>query len=205
MARNFADNKQEVLAAFYEFIRLSDGQIWITASDLSPLCDRLISTAYIAVILQSLQKDRLVRSEHHDDQKYYSLTDKGIVLAENFLEDSGKWADLEAKLQDQVQLVSAGDAQDLLDVARERLGELDAALERGNDLGEMSEDEVSVARKEVSDILSSLDQKKIRPSSLAGKAKDTLAWIGERTAGTVVAELAKKALTAILNLLGFFN
>lgn len=203
MPEKFATSKRQILIAFYQFIRESDGQIWLTASDIEPYCDGLFSRSFIQLTLQTLEAENLLEGEENEQGRYesFSLTAKGISAAEKAAEDLGVWDkfdDIRPLVNEVVELNNSDTAE-----IKATLDELSASLISGNDVGNLSEDEVASAIAEVSAIRKIMDSAKVRASALAQQSRQTLLFIASQASKTAIGELAKRALHLILTLLGY--
>lgn len=87
------------------------------------------------------------------------------------------------------------DFEDAFDRLRE-------SLLRSNDFGDMSPDEVAVAKDEVAQFSQEQKREWVRPAHMWQVAKSTFFWLVDHAAGTVVGQLALIALTALATLLG---
>jgi uncharacterized protein len=76
------------------------------------------------------------------------------------------------------------------------------SLHTSNDLGEMSPQELEIAKFETSQIGSESERDWLRPAHMWTIAKSTLLWIAERAADSVVGTLALAALAALAAMLG---
>lgn len=82
------------------------------------------------------------------------------------------------------------------------LDSLDEALTKGNDVGDLTSEDIVAARNELSGLQSILAGIGARISVGRDYAKKLLSWITVKASGTVVSELAKKALKSVLSLFG---
>ncbi|WP_265518993.1 hypothetical protein [Nitratireductor luteus] len=82
------------------------------------------------------------------------------------------------------------------------LQELEESVRTSNDLGDMSSEEVEIARSEILQIASEKELQWMRPAHIWQVAKSTLLWISEQAAGAVIGALALAALAALAGLLG---
>jgi len=203
MPAKFAETKKVVLVAFYQFIRESDGKVWLDASDVEPYCDGTLSRSFIQLILQTLQSEGNLEGDEDKEGHFvsFSLTAKGISQAEKAAEELGIWDSFDRIRTNVNQVVELNDENTA--EAKAALDQLTAALKTGNDTGNLSGDEVQSAIVEVSALREMLDSAKIRAGVMALQARQTLQWIATQAAKTVVGELAKKGLALVLALLGY--
>lgn len=205
MTVRFAENQKLVLIAIYRFIREGDGQVWIDVTDVEPLCPDNLSRSFIHLILERLEYDGLLEGQEESDGRFsrFMMTAEGVEAAED--------AALEFNVFDQLDRSSAQPEEplDLEQIDDERknavalLDQLDAALVTGNDVGSLSADEVSAAISEIRSLKSMVSGSRVRIQQLAARSRETLGWITKKATETMVSELAKAALKAILTFLGF--
>ena len=203
MPAKFNETKKGVLVAFYQFIRESDGKVWLDASDVEPYCDASISRSFVQLILQTLENEGNLEGEEDTDGHFvrFTLTAKGIGQAEKAAEELGVWESFEGLRTSVNAIVELGDAKTA--EAKEVLDQLAASLRTGNDTGNLSTEEIQSAIVEVSALREMLNSAKIRAGVMALQARQTLQWIATQAAKTAVGELAKRALNLVLTLLGY--
>jgi hypothetical protein len=102
-------------------------------------------------------------------------------------------------------LVKLSDNQPALDEARQTVSELKAKLETGNDIGDLSINELEVARREVYWIDHMLKQESLRLDWVEPLVTSSLKWIADKAAGTAVGKAAWAAITAFAVLFGLIE
>ena len=205
MPTKFGDNKKRVPIAIYQYIRENDGNIWVDPSDIEPYTDGTLSRSFIQLTMQTLEAEGNLEGEKDRNARSvrFSLTAKGIGQAEKYAEELGVWEDFDQLRTSVNEVIDLDPAQTA--AAKDALDKLSTALKTGNDVGGLSEEEVQSAISEVAALRQMLDAAKIRAGVLATQARQSLKWIGEHAAKAAVGDLAKKALSLILSLLGYGN
>lgn len=79
---------------------------------------------------------------------------------------------------------------------------LEESIRTSNDLGDLSDEEIEVAKSEISQIGSEQKRQWIRPAHVWMIAKSTLLWIFSQAASAVIGTLALSLLAALAGLLG---
>jgi hypothetical protein len=156
--------------------------------------------------------------------EFFMITDEGVSLVEErlYAEDSSYIAlfrdnALDSFAEDYIEVVSEAifeqapasdrlvefdhNSSEFQSVEKE-LAQLDAALEKGNDIGEMTSRDVEAARGELSSLRLLIKQAVVRANIVFVRASELVGWITKKAGATLVAELAKKALEVIIKLLG---
>ncbi|UPA26001.1 YegP family protein [Shinella oryzae] len=78
---------------------------------------------------------------------------------------------------------------------------LEESIRTSNDLGDLSSEEIEIAKSEISQIESEQKWQWVRPSHIWQVAKSTLLWIFSQSASAVIGTLALSALAALAKLL----
>jgi hypothetical protein len=100
-------------------------------------------------------------------------------------------------------IVLLSDNQPQLIEARASVASLGEQLKTGNDLGELTEDEIEEARREVWFLEQALQNEAVRVDWIEPLAKACLKWIAAKAAEQVVGTLALMALAALAAFFGF--
>jgi hypothetical protein len=99
-------------------------------------------------------------------------------------------------------IVRYDDNRPAFDEAREAVAALSASLSSGNDVGNLTDEDVLLARQELQILQHALACESIRTAWLFSVSRKTLLWIGGAAAGTIVGQLALNALARIGVVLG---
>lgn len=208
MPKGFETDRIEVLLAMYGHFITSNSNAETTASKVQSNAKLRLSISYISMIFQDLATEELLHWKSAGEEDWYVLTQKGLLRAENEIQARNLSLDqfeLAYSRQANVGLIVETDS-DYLREAAEQLDELSDLLNKANDVGDMSIDDVGVAKAEVDDLRETIRKPKTRTHYLWQKANEALYWITEKAAGTIVGELAKKALNNIHSFINvFFN
>lgn len=89
---------------------------------------------------------------------------------------------------------------ELADDVRQGLSDLSTALELGNDVGELSAEEVELARREVWLIEQTFKEERVRVDFVLPLVQRTMKWIALKTADTAIGALIKATWAAIIKL-----
>jgi DNA-binding PadR family transcriptional regulator len=209
MPKGFQSDRQDVLLGMYGYFLTSEEGRLVSAADLKQDSALLLSSSYIALLLESLQKKGLVEGDLSDnDIDLYTLNESGILAAEAEVGDRGQTLDdFEISFR---RNRSGGRIVDTdhtsIRQAKQVLAELTEHLKGDNDIGELTPEDRSIALIEVAELQETISKPKIRTHYLWDKANRILLWIVEKGAGSVVAEFAKRALSHIHSFVNvFFN
>ncbi len=100
-------------------------------------------------------------------------------------------------------LVLASDNLERAIAARDATARLLAQLDVGNDVGELTAEDVQLARREVWLLQQAIAEQALRVDWVESLAKTSLKWVAEKAAGSAVGDLAVAALLAIAKWLEF--
>lgn len=208
MPRGFLADRQDVLLGMYGYFLTSEEDHLVSSADLKQDASLLLSSSYISLLLESLQKQNLVDSDAGDDGDMYTLNEAGILAAEAEVISRDQSLDefeIGFRRRRSGGLIVDTDHASIFE-ARQALIELAEHLKTDNDIGHMDSDDRAIALTEVSELQDTISKPKIRTHYLWDKANRILLWIVEKGAGSVVSELAKRALSHIHSFVNvFFN
>ena len=211
MPRGLEKDQREVLLAVFGHFHTTDGNAYMAAKELKDNTRLHLSTSYISLIFGTFRdNDWIVDNGYEDDDPLlkFTMTPAGILEAESEVQNRGM--SLDEFVADYRRTANTGRVVDtdhpyLLE-ADQILGDLEVHLREDNDVGQLTSDDREVARNEVAELRDAIQKPKIRTHYLWSKAHDVLVWIMEKGAGSIVGELAKKALKPIQDFITvFFN
>ena len=209
MPKGFPADRKDVLIALSGYFLTEESGPRVTVFDFKRRTVLLLSSSYIALLLESLVKEGFVEADVGDnDNDVYTLTEPGLLQAEKEVAKRGMTLDefeVEFGRRYQSGLIVETDHPEI-EAAKEALVELKNHLRLDNDLGNITAEEKEAAIQEVTELQETLSKPKIRTSYLWTKANEALMWIIEKGAGAAVGEIAKNALRhihAFINV--FFN
>ena len=210
MPKGFEIDLRDSLLLVYGHFITTNGSGYVYPSDLSTKWRQNLSSSYLALLCDELRTDGFVVEDEYDETEpqRIKMTRAGILEAEKEIESRGQSLDeFEAdfrKTENSGRIVDT-DHPYLRD-ADLILEELETHLKEDNDVGKITPEDREVARHEVSELRDAIAKPKIRTHYLWSKAHDVLVWIMEKGAGSIVSELAKRALKPIQDFINvFFN
>lgn len=211
MPKGYASDQMDVLLAVYGYFLTADGNAYFRPKEVQDTAKIRLSTSYIALILAGLLAEEAVEDNGYDaddEDVRYTLTKAGVLRAEEEVRARGLTLDqFETEFRRSVNsgLVVSTD-HPLIGEALGALTELENHLREDNDVGSLSPDDRDVARNEVSELREAIEKPKIRTHYLWSKSHEVLLWIIEKGAGSMISELAKRALKPIQDFINvFFN
>ena len=202
MLVSFFEIKRETLIALYQRLHVGDGQVYWYPKELASFVDTNASISMIAKSLISLEKERLVESTVHDDDpdetEMYTLSDAGIVRAEQLTGNVDPAFGSRSNVKDDDELISVDHTQPKAVEVEYAIEALKEKLQGVNDafIGDRSAREAAIA--EVSSIQALWQSGSIRLKSLKERAKSTLKWIAEKAGSSVIAEACKHLFKLIV-------
>jgi DNA-binding PadR family transcriptional regulator len=211
MPKGLLADRIDILLDLYGFFITHEAGPWITASEFKRRAGLRLSTSYISLVLEGLEKQGDVEADVGDhDTNIYTLTEAGVLSAEKEVLGRGLTLDeFEAAFRQRADVglianVSPNDAD--INAAKQALSELEQRLNFDNDLGLISEEEKQVGLEEVRELQETISKPTIRLNYLWAKANEVLIWIVEKGGGAAVGEVAKAALRHIHQFINaFFN
>lgn len=186
--QDFTATKIELLKGLYVGLTSANGQLSYDADEVLTLSGLKVSSPYASKALDSLMNEGLL-----DWSNGYSLTETGILLAEQRL-----FAEIPASDRVVKRDHNSAGADEILAAADALVDQLKA----GNDVGQLSADEVEVAILEVQQLGETFSWPKLRVDTTLEKANRTLKWIGTKAAETLIGTAALALLALILRFFG---
>jgi hypothetical protein len=135
----------------------------------------------------------------------FLFTELGKEVAKGSLKSAMMGVDESAFVPASDRIVKLSDNQPALDSALRAVFDLKVQLELGNDIGNLSLDELEVAKREVYWLEHALQQDALRLDWMERVATNCLKWIAVKASEQVIGSLAIEALKAIGKLMGFGN
>lgn len=210
MPKGLETDLRDTLLLVYGHFITTDGSGYVYPRELSKKWRQNLSSSYLALLCDELKADGFVEEDAYDENEpmRVKMTRAGILEAEMEVKARGQTLDeFEADFR---RTENTGRVVDTdhpsLQEADKLLEELQAHLKTDNDIGNLSPDDREVAKNEVEELRDAISKPKIRTHYLWTKAHDVLVWIMEKGAGSIVGELAKRALKPIQDFINvFFN
>lgn len=210
MPKGFDIDQRDALLHVYGHFITVDGNIYVSAKEIKGRQKLLLSTSYLGMLLETLQSEGFLEPhpEDDDDQLQYTITRAGVLEAEKVILGRGQSLDeFETEYRRAANTGKiVGTDHPYLREADTTLAELEVHLREDNDIGALTSDDREVAKSEVGELRESIKKAKVRTHALWIKAHDVLLWIIEKGAGSMVGEIAKRALKPIQDFINvFFN
>lgn len=196
----------------YEAVVLHD-QFSVGVDYLEEAFEGSVKASFIYATIRQIQTSKHLSLESEQDGGGISLTPMGIRAVEKLLKDPAsvpsRYRDEGLSAFDEELIVVAGIPASDRTVgidhnsaefaeAKETIAAAKVALSSDNAVGQALGDDREIALAEIEQIEQMIDQPRTRASLLKSYSKRSLGWIGEKSAGTVLAELVKKLLEIIM-------
>lgn len=209
MAKGYDADLRDVLIAMYGYFLTVDGHAFFHPQELQDKARLKLSSSYIALLLDGMHEGGWVQDngyEADDQARRFTMTRSGAIEAESEVKRRGLTLDefeIEFRRTSNVGRVVETD-HPYLHEAKAALEELRVHLREDNDVGDMSPSEREVAGNEVDELSQAISKTRVRTHYLWSKAHDVLIWIVEKGAGSMISELAKRALGHIQQFINVF-
>jgi len=212
MPKGLEHDKKDVLLSLYGYFLSVDGGNWLNAKSLKEGTKLRLSTSYICLLFEELRSDSHLEANDYDEEDgehlRYTLTRAGVLEAEQTVLNTGRTLDefvAQFELNRSSGLVVDTDHPNLVE-ADAALEELENHLRDDNDIGALTPEDREVAKLEVAELRETIKKPKVRTHYLWSRAHDVLTWIIKKGAGSMISELAKRALKPIQDFITvFFN